>query len=76
MIPIINYAWERSFAKTHTHFRAIHERGWGPLNKILLQHPEISSTNSVNCLSPEESNSIHNNPIHFETTKLNINIGI
>ena len=76
VIPIVNYAWERSFAKTHTNLRAMCERGWGPLNKILLHHPEISSTNSENRLSPEECNSLHNNnPIEFKTTELNINEG-
>ena len=42
IIPIVNYAWERSFNNVDTNKKAIRDRGWGPLNKILLQHPENS----------------------------------
>ena len=41
IIPIVNYAWARSFNNFITNKKAIRDRGWGPLNKILLQHPEI-----------------------------------
>jgi len=41
VIPIVNYAWERSFARVQSNLKAIQDRGWGPLNKILLSHPEI-----------------------------------
>jgi len=42
VIPIVNAAWKKSFAKTSSNLKAIQDRGWGPLNKILLHHPEIS----------------------------------
>jgi len=44
IIPIVNYAWKRSFARVETNIKARQSRGWGPLNKILLSHPEIIST--------------------------------
>ena len=43
IIPIINYCWDRSFARTITNKKAIAMRGWNPLNYVLLDSPEISS---------------------------------
>lgn len=45
IVPIVNYAWERSFARVATNLKAVQERGWGPLNQALLLHPQIASTN-------------------------------
>ena len=44
IIPIVNAAWKKSFAKTNSNLKAIRDRGWGPLNKVLLHHPEIRSS--------------------------------
>ena len=58
VIPIVNYARQRSFAKTNTNLIAIRERGWGTsLNMILLHHPEISNTNSDSRQSPKDQSS-------------------
>jgi hypothetical protein len=38
---IVRYAWEKSFARVETHKHAIAERGWGPFNYVLLDHPEL-----------------------------------
>jgi hypothetical protein len=40
---IVHYAWEKSFARVDTNKHAIAERGWGPLNYILLDHPELKA---------------------------------
>ena len=44
IIPIVNYAWQKSFANVKNNLKAIADRGWGPLNRILLSHPEIISS--------------------------------
>ena len=44
IVPIENYAWNHSFAKIESNRRAIAERGWNPLNRKLLSHPQIVST--------------------------------
>ena len=41
IIPIVNYCWDRSFARTMSNRKAIAMRGWNPLNYVLLDHPEI-----------------------------------
>ena len=41
MIPIINSAWSKTFANVENNVEAIWDRGWGPLTRNLLQHPEI-----------------------------------
>ena len=46
IIPIVNYAWARSFNNVDMNKKAIRDRGWDPLNKILLQYPEISCSKS------------------------------
>jgi hypothetical protein len=40
---IVRYAWEKSFARIQTNKHAIPERGWGPLNYVLLDHPELKA---------------------------------
>ena len=44
VIPIVNFAWNKSFAKTSSNLKAICDRDWGPLNKVLLHHIEIKSS--------------------------------
>ena len=76
VIPIVNYAWTCSFAKERTNLKAISDRGWGPVNWILLSHPEIQSTNLKNESSIEatRNNGLHDNsPI--TVTDVNINGG-
>jgi hypothetical protein len=40
---IVRYAWEKSFARVDMNTHAIAERGWGALNYILLDHPELKA---------------------------------
>ena len=44
IIPIVNMAWQQSFGRVRTNKLAISIRGWGPLNRALLLHPEILKT--------------------------------
>ena len=44
IVPIVNYAWQRSFSNVENNLKAIADRGWGPLNRILLSHHEIISS--------------------------------
>jgi hypothetical protein len=44
IVPLVNYAWDRSFAIKSTNVQAILERGWFPLNKALLLHPLLRAT--------------------------------
>ena len=41
IIPIVNSARSKSFANVDNNVKAIRDRGWGPLTRNLLQHPEI-----------------------------------
>ena len=36
IIPIVNYAWEKSFARVDLNLKAIISRGWNPMNYHLL----------------------------------------
>ena len=44
IIPMLNYAWERSFAIVPSNKKAINQRGWYPFNRNLLLHPELIAT--------------------------------
>ena len=44
IVPLVNIAWEKSFARIHLNKMAIAERGWTPLNRNLLLYKEIQST--------------------------------
>jgi hypothetical protein len=37
IVPLLNYAWKHSFARTESAKHAIEQRGWGPLNYALLR---------------------------------------
>jgi hypothetical protein len=41
IVRIVNIAWQHYFARFETHTKAITVRGWGPLNYILMDHPEL-----------------------------------
>ena len=41
IIPMVRYAWEKSFARKDTNAKAIAERGWFPLNRNCLLNSEI-----------------------------------
>ena len=44
LMPIINKAWDKSFARIRHNKNAIADRGWNPLNYNLLLNPEIRAT--------------------------------
>jgi hypothetical protein len=44
VIPIINHAFPDSFGRVDKAKKAICDRGWGPLNCKLLQHPKLLKT--------------------------------
>jgi hypothetical protein len=44
IIPIINYAWKKSFARVDKNKKAIAERGWFPYNRNLLRNEELRAT--------------------------------
>ena len=61
VVPIVNYAWERSFQVKKNNVKAILERGWFPANRSLLMHPDVlrtrktSSTSNLTCTSTSNS---------------------
>lgn len=59
-IPIVNYALARSFSRNDTNIKAQQGRGWGPLNKALLSHPDMICTNPNSLSTPEAPNMISN----------------
>jgi hypothetical protein len=44
IVRIVNVAWQSSVARVATNKRAIAARGWGPLNYIIIDHPELQET--------------------------------
>jgi hypothetical protein len=44
IINVVNAAWEKSFARIQYNKRAIAARGWNPLTRNLLDHPEIAAS--------------------------------
>jgi hypothetical protein len=44
IIIVLNAAWEKSFGRTQFNKEAIAARGWYPLTRNLLDHPEIIAT--------------------------------
>ena len=44
--PLVRTAWNASFANVVHGRKAVAERGWGPLNYVLLNHPQLISASS------------------------------
>ena len=44
IIPLVNNAWDVSFARMEKNKKAIYERGWFPFNRNLLLHPDIRAS--------------------------------
>ena len=44
IVRIVNVAWQKIFTRVETNKHAIAARGWGPLNYILMDHPELQET--------------------------------
>ena len=44
IIPIVNHAWNKSFADVPGNKEAVVQRGWFPLNKNLLLLEELRTT--------------------------------
>ena len=44
IVPMVNYAWDRSFVRVEKNLKAIRDRGWGPLNYTLLNEDQIQAT--------------------------------
>jgi hypothetical protein len=41
IIPLVMHAWSKSFGIVENAKKAIAQRGWGPLNYVLLDHPDV-----------------------------------
>jgi hypothetical protein len=52
IIPLVRKAWEESFVNISGAKNAICERGWGPLNFALLDHPSLSAKNTATTNRP------------------------
>jgi hypothetical protein len=44
IVCIVNVAWQSSFTRVATNKRSIAAGGWGPLNYVLLDHPELQES--------------------------------
>lgn len=53
IIPIVNRAFPESFGRVDIAWKAIINRGWGPLNYAILLHPDLQSkVNAIDTLPP------------------------
>ena len=64
LIPLINRAWSKSFARKNKNKIAIAKRGWDPSNRILLNDSYIRITMPEQELANEATNNLMSQPIH------------
>ena len=72
IIPIVNAAWEDSFADIEQNLKAIRARGWNPLNQALLKRPDMirkSKTISLSASATQQdvSNNDDISPASFDS---------
>ena len=71
---VVNAAWQKLLASVSYDKEAIAARGWGPLTRNLLDHPEISATKE-----PEQQPQQSKEPSDFQasiTSTLNFGSGL
>jgi hypothetical protein len=73
IVPLVNYAWDTTFANVRTNKKAIAVRGWNPLNRNLLLDKEICTTTN-NCEKIRNINNNNNNNDNTDTDDLTFSI--
>jgi hypothetical protein len=53
IIPIVNFAWRGSFDNIENNKKAILNRGWWPLNRMLLLHSDLHKPMTANDMKQE-----------------------
>ena len=73
VIPLVNMAWSRSFAVVENGKKAIRQRGWGPLNYVLLDHPKLIAKlpEDTNTNAPTAEPTTINSDHDFSLLKIN-----
>jgi hypothetical protein len=61
IIPIVNYAWQGSFDNLENNRKAILDRGWWPLNRMLLLHPDLHNSMTTNDYKEEREQGLFPN---------------
>ena len=75
IVPLVRRAWEKSFANKLNAKKAISERGWGPLNYICIDHPDVRK--EVIKSDPEKvsESTNHSGNIVIDTSTFNYETG-
>ena len=72
IVPILAKAWPDCYGDIHGNVKAILERGWGPLNRGVLHHPDILRTKKKIESSSTNSNITNNiNPSIIDESTTN-----
>jgi hypothetical protein len=53
IVPIVNYAWQGSFDNIQNNKKAILNRGWWPLIRMLLLHSDLRKSMTIHDLKQE-----------------------
>jgi hypothetical protein len=61
IIPIVNFAWMGSFQNKKKQQEGNFERGWNPLNRMLLLHPELRADMTEKDVEWEVDSDLYNN---------------
>ena len=76
IVPLVRRAWEKSFANQINAKKAIAERGWGPLNYICIDHPDVrKEIINKDLENVSTSNSNHSGNIVIDTSTFNYETG-
>ncbi len=77
IIPLLNIAFPIAFGRVDRNLSAVAERGWNPLNRILLEHPSLQNANQhMRSISTSESTIPSNTTNSFPDLNFNGTDGI
>jgi hypothetical protein len=73
IVPLVAHAWNKSFGNIENAKKAIAQRGWGPLNFVLLDHPEVRKAVHENIASNPHLH--HTSTSFFDVDSVNHSTG-
>mmetsp|Transcript_8799 Transcript_8799/g.12803 ORF Transcript_8799/g.12803 Transcript_8799/m.12803 type:complete len:342 (+) Transcript_8799:694-1719(+) len=75
IVGIVHRAWLKSFANIETNKQAVADRGWNPLTRNLLDHPELKNTKNRSAIQEAYSQCLLTGVLPMEKENINLEEG-
>jgi hypothetical protein len=76
IVGLVHRSWNESFAKVESNKHAIRNRGWGPLNSKILDHPELQQQKKRSIVDAAYNTCALNGKEPLDPQQLNLKEGV